>query len=181
MHEKLEEVVNLFSFRDDLVVLTEQRVSVGSIYIPGQGLTEIKGTCDVYIGCPESGWGVVVDWKGGGVTSLRKRRKIGIESQYRYQVHLYGHGFVKMGYPVTDVAVFSLPQGGRWIDRYWWSEEYDESLVSKVLHRATTYGTAIDEHGLKSVLECLQPVEDHCDFCPFGIPGTNMPLCPSTN
>lgn len=154
----------------------ENRVNVGEVWIPGQGMTEIWGTADLYVD------GVIVDYKVPGITAIKNARKTGLpSSQYIFQKHLYGRGYVRAGYPVTDVAILMLPNSGEWRDRFWWSEPYDESKALRALARATKYGKAIDEFGLDAVLELAPRVDNYCHRCAFALPSDDWPQCPTAD
>lgn len=167
VHEKLERIFNA----SESGALTETRVNVGEVYLPGKGMVEISGTADLFY--KET----VVDFKVPGITSLRNKRKNGPGQQYRLQSHLYGRGFIRAGYDVKRVAILALPNSGEWRDRWWWWEPYREDLAIKALERAIKIGKAIDEFGLEAVIEALEPVDNYCHRCPFGLPGSGMPQC----
>jgi hypothetical protein len=154
-------------------IFTERRVNVGEAFIPGQGMTDIWGTCDVYVG------GMILDWKVCGITALKKARKEGPATGYIYQSHLYGRGYIRAGLPVTDVAIMMMPNSGEWRDRYFWSEPYSEAKALKALERATKYGRAIEEFGLEAVLDQAPRVFSHCDRCIFALPSDQWPQCPT--
>lgn len=173
VHDKLERAVKKAPGYG-VSVFAERKVSVGEIYLPGQGMVEIEGTCDAYID------GVILDWKIPGLTNLRKYRKQDDPGKsYMYQSHLYGRGYIRAGLPVTDVAVFMLPNSGEWRDRYWWSEPYSEAKALKALERASKYGKAIEEFGLEAVLEATPRIENYCHRCPFALPSNHWPQCPT--
>lgn len=160
----------------DVDLFSETRVSVGEVWLPGRGMAEIFGTADLFVD------GVVVDHKVPGVTTLKTARKDGLpSSQYIFQKHLYGRGFMRAGHTVTDVAILMLPNSGEWRDRFWWSEPYDESKALRALARATKYGKAIEEFGLEAVLEQAPRVDNYCHRCPFALPSDEWPQCPTAD
>lgn len=157
----------------------ERRVTVGVVHLPGRGPTEISGTGDVGVVAEDDGSIVVVDYKTGGITSLKEMRKNGPPKVYKRQVHLYGRGYELLGYRVTHVAILRLPSAGEWRDRVWFSEPYDRSIAERTLERASALGRAIDEHGLDAVLDVAGRVDHHCNRCPFALPSESWPQCPT--
>lgn len=101
--------------------LTETKVEI---------VTGLSGTCDLY----DTTTNTVIDWKFPGASRFTAYRKA-IPLHYRTQVHLYGKGFVRAGYPVKTVAICLLPRGGSLNSMHLWSEPYDEKLADEAIAR----------------------------------------------
>lgn len=175
VHDKMERAARKApGYGKDIFV--ERKVNVGEVWIPGQGMTDIWGTADLYVD------GIVVDYKIPGVTTIRGAHKDGKPApQYIFQDHLYGRGYARAGLPVTDVAILMLPNSGEWRDRFWWSEPYDESKALRALARATKYGKAIEEFGLEAVLTQTPRINNYCHRCAFALPSDEWPQCPTAD
>lgn len=70
----------------------------------------LGGHCDLYV--QGETFGVVVDWKFLGKSSLEAIAKGKIKPEYEVQMPSYGLGYELMGYPVTHVLLFTLPRDG---------------------------------------------------------------------
>lgn len=108
--------------------LVEQPVNVGWL-----GDYEIWGTSDLY----DTETQTVVDHKLTGATTLRSAKR-GPSQVYRAQAHLYGRGFVNMGYPVKTVAISYLPRNSITLDAaVWWEEPYSPEFAQAVIDHAS--------------------------------------------
>jgi len=94
----------------------------------------VQGRCDLYAD------GTVVDYKTGGTDRMKQVRKDGFPQNYRNQVHIYGYGFAKKGFPVSRVALVLLPRSGMLRDMYVWTEPYSHFLAVKQLGKVERIG-----------------------------------------
>ena len=145
--------------------LTEHRVEV-------QG--GLSGSCDLY----DVDTGTVIDWKVPGNTSYDRNVK-DVSKVYRNQVHLYGRGFERLGYPVKYVAIAFLPKSKTLNGLYLFKEEYNPALVDAVLAR---YNATIEL--LDSLRPEINPDAYHwipaepyeCVYCPQYRPNPSSPF-----
>ena len=93
-------------------------------------LPEMSGTADLY----DADTQTVVDWKVPGKNRFDAYRRE-MSPIYRTQVHLYGKGLIKMGHPVSRVAICLLPRGGSLQSTYLWTEAYDERIADAAIDR----------------------------------------------
>jgi len=140
--------------------VTEQRVVVRPAI---EGKEELAGTCDLY----DADTKTVLDWKVPGATPYAKYVKNGPSDQYRGQAHLYGQGYVNLGFEVKQVGIIFISRTGSLRQIHVWREAFDPELVQKILGRLDTVETILDEQGPKGIQ--LLPVTpgDFCSYCPW--------------
>lgn len=125
----------------------------------------------------------VLDWKTIGSSRLKKYREEGPLADYRTQVHLYGLGMIRAGYPVDQVGLVGLPRSG-WLSGMWvWSEPYDESIAQAALKRMYQLGEQLLELDADHRPEQIRAVEATpsrmCSFCEFYTPESESDIgCP---
>ncbi|MFC3980195.1 hypothetical protein [Streptosporangium jomthongense] len=142
----------------------EERVTVGQI-----NGDDISGNSDLYLD------GVVWDWKVPGGNTLREYKKRGPGEQYRVQAHTYGLGWERLGFPVTDVAIYFLPRDQEWKQRFLWSEPYDRTVAEAALSRADGIAKLVQALG-PAAFPLLKRREAWCRSCPWFRPGAmNLP------
>lgn len=173
-----EKVVNATSDYDQYEI--EHRTTVGTIL--GE---PIDGTADLVVV-----WGnTVVDWKVPGPTTMRecarrqKRGELVPEVGYRAQAHGYARGLIHEGYDIEHVMIVFLPAAGELNDAIVWSEPYDAEYADSVIHRARRIAQRIEDNGPQEIGK-LKRVSDHCNHCPWFIPGaepTSHTECPGSN
>lgn len=138
---------------------------------------EIRGTLDLWDGLAHT----IVDWKVPGPKAIKDHRayinKHGhVTPEYRTQLHVYGRGAIKAGYPVEHVAIMFLPMNGELSEALYWEEDYDPAIGTEAFHRARTIDAAGQGQGWDKLLPRLKTVNDHCGHCPWFAPGTENPL-----
>lgn len=154
--------------------IVEERLGVD----PGlPGTPGIYGHGDAF----DQDFGMVVDWKYVGVTTLRavKRKTIPneelVKPEYRVQAHLYGRGHERAGRDVRWVRLVFLARSHDYADSAEWTEQYRPDIALDAIYRY--YGT----HDLIKTLDLgNQPAlwaavpaapGKSCDWCPFRRPG----------
>lgn len=143
--------------------LLEHKVDIGEV--DGE---PIVGSCDLYDRVTARS----IDWKISGPDMIRKIKSAGRPGQqYVQQAHAYGRGWVRRGFPVDEVCVYYLPSNGEFDDGFFWSEPYDEQIVTDALARVEAI-TALTRTAGTAALSIL-PTEDHyCRRCPFFLPAS---------
>lgn len=136
--------------------LVETRVSVGEI-----NGHEMTGSADLF----DRLTGTVVDWKIVGPSRIKIYKSKGPGPQYRSQAHLYGRGFQRAGYPVRQVMIAFLPRNGELSASYFWSEQWDETVATTALSRATGLAQLIAAIGVDTVVDMYPPCAD--EWCPW--------------
>jgi hypothetical protein len=126
----------------------------------------------------------VVDHKFPGVTSIRKYRKKGNPGQqYRWQAHLYGRSWAKLGFPVKNVAIALYPRSGLVRDSWLWQEAYSPAIADEALAHIDSLMTAMDiaesMGELPTLISSLERDCEHCGWCPFFNGGPNVPDDPT--
>jgi hypothetical protein len=147
--------------------ITERRVHVGDL-VTTNGTTEIWGTADLF----HKPSGTVVDIKVPGPQSIKDKRKDGPGQGYRVQGHLYGCGYVDLGFEVRSVVVAALPAAGEFRERLWMEEPFNPAIAEAALRRASKILQAIEDNGLEHTLNRLPAVDDYCRRCPTAKPTT---------
>jgi len=142
--------------------LIEHRVPIAQV-----GGEDIDGSCDLYdrVSC------TVLDWKIVGGAQLRRYKSNGPGEQYRTQVHLYGYGWRRRGYPVRHVAIYFLPRDQEWSQRHIWSEPYDEQIALDTITRVQGIAALASTLGA-GALPLMQRRGSWCQFCPWHKPGS---------
>lgn len=126
------------------------------------------GHCDLY----DMWTDTVIDHKFPGVTSLRKYKKADDPSQqYRWQAHLYGMGFAKLGFPVRNVALIMYPRSGLLRESWMWQKPYDPATAELAIKRIDDLlvGMNVSEQAgcLEDFMLLLRRDTEHCDWCPY--------------
>lgn len=147
--------------------LLETKVYVGDI-----GGEMISGSLDVYDQLTHT----VIDWKVPGITTIKAARAAKSPGpQYRVQVHGYGLGVTRFGFPVEHVAIYFLPAAGELGDGYYWTEPYDAQIALDALARADGVAQGIASLGAAAMLPLLPMADDHCSYCSWWEPGSTDP------
>ena len=142
--------------------LIEHRVPIAQV-----GGEDIDGSCDLY----DRLTATVLDWKIVGGAQLRRYKADGPGEQYRTQVHLYGYGWRRRGYPVRHVAIYFLPRDQEWSQRHIWSEPYDEQIALDTITRVQGIAALASTLGA-GALPLMQRRGSWCQFCPWHKPGS---------
>lgn len=77
----------------------------------------------------------VLDWKFPGKTGYDKYMKYGPSNTYRGQAHLYGAGYVNLGFPIEYVGIVFISRVGSLRQMHLWREPYSPELVAETLDR----------------------------------------------
>lgn len=172
VHAALQVLLEAAGTRDPLYdlagprYLIEHRVPIAQV-----GGEDIDGSCDLYdrVSC------TVLDWKIIGGSQLRRYKADGPGEQYRTQVHLYGYGWRRRGYPVRHVAIYFLPRDQEWRQRHIWSEPYDEQIALGAITRVQGIAALTSALGA-GALPLMRRRQAWCQFCPWHKPGaTDLP------
>ncbi len=130
----------------------------------------VKGRSDLY----HKEWGCVIDHKGAGPDVMRKYRKDGPPTGYKVQVHCYGYGYERLGFPVKKVALAFYPRAGWLRDLYVWSEDYDRSIAEAALNRMSRIATELMSADILNKGHRWENVpaapSNNCGFCPYYVP-----------
>ena len=139
MHEWLEKAVEAANARlkangkperwlseTHVIVRPEERDEEGNVL-----REQLAGTCDLY----DAQTKTVIDWKNPGTTAYKKVLERGLGEVYRGQAHLYGAGFVRMGFKVDSVAIVFIPKGGTMRGIHMEREPFNPELVEEILSR----------------------------------------------
>lgn len=150
--------------------LIEHRVLIGSA-----GGYDIAGSCDLF----DIDSGTVVDWKLVGKTQMAKYAAKGPGSRYRTQIHCYGRGFVRLGYPVRTVMIVFLPReadlkiqpNGFATGAHVFAEPYDERIATKALARIAGLRELMADMPVPELLSLYPPCLDYfCAWCKSDAP-----------
>ncbi|MEU6719826.1 hypothetical protein ABZ897_50945 [Nonomuraea sp. NPDC046802] len=142
--------------------LVEQKLDIGHI-VPDV----LEGTSDLY----DRLTGLVDDWKIVGKDSLARYRRHGPGPRYRTQIHTYGLGWRRRGYPVRGVMISFLPRSERYDKRFFWHEPYNEAIAVHAIQRANGIAAAVYQSG-PAIVPQLRTAADDCFFCPWFKTGT---------
>ena len=168
MHEAIATIVESANMADPAYdqagprYLIEHRVPIAQV-----GGEDIDGSCDLY----DRLTATVLDWKIVGGAQLRTYKTNGPGEQYRTQVHLYGYGWRRRGYPVRHVAVYFLPRDQEWRQRHIWSEPYDEQIALDAITRVQGIAALASALGA-GALPLMRRRQAWCQFCPWHKPGS---------
>lgn len=152
--------------------LSEQRLVIR----PAEGeREELAGTCDLY----DVQTATVLDWKNPGVTKHKEYTEKGPSEVYRGQAHLYGAGYVRLGFPVKTVGIVFVPKGGTMRGIHLWREPYNPELVEEILSRLDDVEDRMElydvEHNPSGFLRIpTTPVE--CGYCHWWDPKPTSPF-----
>lgn len=142
--------------------LTERKVEVR----PG-----LSGTADLF----DTDTGTVIDHKCPGKSRFDHYTRHGPSNVYRAQAHLYGAGYVRLGFDVKNVAIHLIPRASAQLrSTHVWMEPYNQQLVDEILGRidnVTLLIEALDlEHNPQNYkLIPIAPDED-CRLCSWWSP-----------
>jgi hypothetical protein len=154
----------VITVKPDLVATDEQplyhierRVTVGTF-----GERELSGSCDLFI--QGATFGIVVDWKFQGESSLNKSRTGKIGVKYHTQMNGYGRGYANAGFHVTHVVLFALPRDDELEAARPVLMRYDEQMVLDALKRLEDLLAAAAIIGWDAVIDA-QPKAGGCWDC----------------
>lgn len=162
VHQRLESAINKFQAEAGAVRwMCEMVVYPDDLVI---------GHCDLYDKETESIW----DFKTANTDNLRKFRTSGPPDGYRTQVHLYGRGMSRAGFPVKRVGLVVFPRSG-WLSGKWvWSEPYNVDIAMGALSRMYRIADQVIDLELDRYPERAEKVEatpsQLCSFCEFYTP-----------
>jgi hypothetical protein len=131
----------------------------------------LSGTCDLY----DKDTATVIDHKFPGATKMTEYRKKLANDEapsplYRVQAHLYGRGYLNMGYPVERVAIYLLPRSGLLATSKLWHESYSEEIVNDTISKMDSMIVLMDELQLEANPRNLQYIPTtpyECSWCPY--------------
>lgn len=113
-----------------------------------------------------------------GKDPLQKLRLEGPSRVYREQLHVYGLGWTRMGYKVSEVLLIGLPRNPSAVlpflhEAVLWSEPYNQDLAEKSIGRVE----ALQQEALKlkaakakNLLSIVATPGKDCYFCSFNKP-----------
>lgn len=145
--------------------ITERRVQVTA---------DLFGTADLY----DTQTQTVIDWKNLGRTTYGKYVK-NIGPTYLHQVMLYGKGYLRLGYPVQQVAIAIIPRTGSLSRMHLERIDFDESIADAVLARRNDVIALLDQFDVENNperYEWFEKVPDQCTFCDWWRPFAEGPL-----
>jgi hypothetical protein len=114
----------------------------------------------------------VIDHKFPGVTAIRKyKRKGDPGQQYRWQAHLYGLGWERLGFEPRNVSLVMYPRSGLLRDTWKWTAPYDRSIAEEALAAADTILADANISDLAGFMGAyfmsLKRDTDNCAWCPY--------------
>ena len=164
IHAWLAEAFERFNDKDAPRFLIERKVNVTD---------DLAGTADLF----DIIDGMVIDHKCVGATSMKNKKRDGIDEKMRIQVNLYGYAYEKLGYTVNKVALIFYPLGGRLDGMHTVIEDYNRQIALKAIERLD---------GIKLLVLQLDPMNNAqnwalipavasygCVYCPYYLPGSN--------
>jgi hypothetical protein len=189
MHAWLEEAARAANKRlgrtrwvpEQRVVVRPQEVdlenySAESCHGPTVLREELAGTCDLYDYDTKG----VLDWKVPGATRYAHYVKHGPSEVYRGQAHLYGKGYINLGFEVETVGIVFISRTGTMKQMHLWREPYNPELVEEILsrlddveERMQTYDVASNPSGFLRLP--IVPGDD-CRFCNWWSPQPQGPF-----
>lgn len=92
---------------------------------------ELAGTCDLY----DFDTHGVYDYKFPGTSRYAEYVKYGPSETYRGQAHLYGKGYINLGFQVDWVGILFTSRTGTMKQMHLWREPYNPELVEEILSR----------------------------------------------
>lgn len=134
--------------------ITEMKVNVA----PG-----LSGSCDLY----DVDTRTVIDWKVPGKNRFDMYRK-DMSPVFKAQVHMYGLGFERAGYPVKRVAVCLVPRGNGLNLTHLWMEDYDPAIAHAAVQRREQVLSLLSDWDVEhnpDRLEWFAKTEYDCVFC----------------
>jgi hypothetical protein len=140
---------------------TEQQVIVRP---SGPKQEQLAGTCDLY----DFDTKTVLDWKVPGPTMYAKYAKNGPSEQYRNQAHLYGQGFINLGFEVRHVGIIFISRTGTLRQTHLWREEYNQTRVDNVLATLDHIEHELNQMGTDFNPDAFSMTSgDYCGYCPW--------------
>lgn len=128
----------------------------------------IGGSCDLYRG------GLVVDHKIVGAESMRSLKSSGFRhkgGQYDVQLDLYGLGYEREGFEVTEVALAAWPRSGFLAGLHILRRPYNRSNAEAALDRASNLSAGALEEQADEYDGPWEAIStnpgSHCAFCPW--------------
>lgn len=175
MHAWLEDAAQTANKRLGRVRwVTEQRVVVRAASETGR--EELAGTGDLY----DLDTHTVLDWKVPGASMYADYVKNGPSEQYRGQVHLYGQGFKRLGFPVEHVGIVFISRTGTLRQTHLWREPYDQALVDKILGNLDSVESSMERYGVSrdpsGFLRLPISPGKYCHYCPWFSPNPTGPF-----
>lgn len=146
--------------------LAEHRVTVTG---------SLAGSCDLF----DLDTKTVIDHKFLSATRIKKYRG-NPPQHYRRQLHLYGRGFINLGFQVDNVMLHMLPRGGVLTGKATFYEPYNDALVDDTLNTLSDimlliYDLDVEHHPQRYNLFPATPDAD-CVYCPFYAANPQTPL-----
>lgn len=135
----------------------ERRVTVGTF-----GERVLDGSCDLFI--QGATFGIVLDWKFQGASSLKKSGTGNIGEKYHTQMNGYGRGYANLGFHVTHVVLFALPRDDEIEAAKPVLMRYEEQMVLDALARLEQLTAAAKLIGWPALIEA-QPKAAGCWDC----------------
>lgn len=134
---------------------------------------EVSGHGDAF----DTDFGMVVDWKYVGVTTLKKAKRKTVPNEelvsqdYRVQAHLYGYGHARAGRDVRWVRLVLLARSHMYDDSTEWTEAYRPEIAIWALDRYYATQDLINHLDLTNNPTLWPAVPavsgDSCSWCPF--------------
>ncbi len=153
--------------------VTEQKVVVRQAH---QEREQLAGTCDLY----DFDTKTCIDWKVPGATMYAGYVKNGPSAQYRAQAHMYGQGFINLGFPVENIGIFFISRTGTLRQTHLWREPYDQTVVNGVLNTLNRVEDTmldldvVDRPG--GFTQFDKTPGDYCRYCPWWSPKPTGPF-----
>lgn len=138
--------------------VTEQRVVIRTA---SENKDELGGTCDLY----DFDTSTVLDHKVPGATAYAKYVKNGPSEQYRGQAHLYGQGYINLGFKVEQVGIVFISRTGTLRQIHIWREPFNPELVQDILKRLDKVENILDEKGQDGIQLLPKTPGDYCSYC----------------
>lgn len=158
IHDWLENAVNRFQAQTGCRDwMTETRVQPDPL---------IRSRSDLYHIPTQT----VVDYKSAGKDKMAEVQTKGVPPGYEVQIHTYGLGYQKMGYPVKDVALVFLPRCGWLRDMYVWRDRYKPEVAEKAIARMYSIGAKLAQLDIMNNPHRWAQVEanpNYCNWCPM--------------
>lgn len=138
------------------------------------------GTIDLY----DRLYQRVVDWKVPGDGTMDKARANNLARGYYVQANTYGYHLEAMGFPVSTVALFFLPQCGdelhkKAVLRVW---KYDATVAKAAIANVDRLQAMLTVASPRKVMEVATTLSDFCQSCPaFTGNGDRRAMCPGAS
>jgi len=152
--------------------VTEQKVVVR---LESGDREELAGTCDLY----DFDTSTLLDWKVPGATVYSDCVKNGPPEVYRNQVHLYGQGYIRLGFKVKHVGIVFISRTGTLRQTHLWREPYSQSRVDSVLAKLDDVEDKLDQYNVAAdpsgLLRLPIVPGKYCSYCPWFSPKPTGP------